>query len=88
MTKSEELFAKHWTEATNKPCDSQTMHHMRYAINAIDEALNIGDVEKITTKLSYVFTNKSKNHIGKNINEVPELIEIINAIEVINKYCS
>lgn len=37
--KAEEIFEKHWTNATGKPLDDVTKHHMKYAIDAINEAL-------------------------------------------------
>lgn len=43
MEKATKLFEKHWIKATGKPLDETTKHHMKYAIEAIDEALNIAD---------------------------------------------
>lgn len=37
-----EIFEKHWTKATGKPLDETTKNHMKYAIEAINEALLLG----------------------------------------------
>lgn len=34
------------------------------------------------------FRNEAKKHVGKNINEVPELAELLNAIKIVEKHCS
>lgn len=44
MEKATEIFEKHWTKATGKPLDKATKHHMKYAIEAINEALLLGAV--------------------------------------------
>lgn len=36
-----EIFEKHWTKATGKPLDEMTKHHMKYAIDAINEAMEL-----------------------------------------------
>jgi hypothetical protein len=33
------------------------------------------------------FTNEAKKHVGKKINEVPELTEMLKAIEIVEKHC-
>lgn len=43
MEKATEIFEKHWFKATGKPLDETTKSHMKYAIEAIDEALKIGN---------------------------------------------
>lgn len=45
IAKATEIFEKHWTRATGKPLDEITRHHMKYAIEAIDEALNSPSVK-------------------------------------------
>lgn len=44
MKKATEIFEKHWTKATGKPLDETTKHHMKYAIEAINEALFLNDI--------------------------------------------
>lgn len=44
MEKATEIFEKHWTKATGKKLDETTKHHMKYAIEAINEALLLGAV--------------------------------------------
>jgi len=44
MEKATEIFEKHWIKATGKPLDETTKHHMKYAIEAINEALRLGAV--------------------------------------------
>lgn len=46
MEKATEIFEKHWFKATGKPIDETTKHHMKYAIEAINEALLLGTVIK------------------------------------------
>jgi hypothetical protein len=43
--------------------------------------------EQVIAMLSHIFTNESRKHVGKKINEVPELLEILNAIDVVDKHC-
>jgi hypothetical protein len=43
--------------------------------------------EQVIAMLSHIFTNESRKHVGKNIDEVPELLEILNAIDVVDKHC-
>lgn len=43
MEKATEIFEKHWTKATGKPLDETTKQHMHYAIEAVNEALLLGD---------------------------------------------
>ncbi len=35
------IFEKHWIIATKKPLDEATKHHMKYAIEAVNEALDL-----------------------------------------------
>lgn len=44
MEKATRILEKHWTKATGKPLDETTKHHMKYAIEAINEALLLGAV--------------------------------------------
>ena len=44
MKTATEIFEKHWTKTTGKPLDETTKQHMKYAIEAIHEALNLGGV--------------------------------------------
>jgi len=44
MKQATEIFEKHWVKATGKPLDETTKHHMKYAIEAVDEALNTNAV--------------------------------------------
>lgn len=44
MEKATEIFEKHWTKKRGKPLDEITKHHMKYAIQAINEALLLGAV--------------------------------------------
>jgi hypothetical protein len=44
MEKATEIFEKHWVKSTGKPLDEITKHHMKYAIEAINEALLLGTV--------------------------------------------
>lgn len=41
MDKALEIFEKHWTKSTGKPLDEMTKNHMKYAIEAIHEALSM-----------------------------------------------
>lgn len=34
---AEKIFARHYEKASSKTCDEMTLHHMRYAINAMKE---------------------------------------------------
>lgn len=43
--------------------------------------------EQVIAMLSHIFTNESRKHVGKRIDEVPELLEILNAIDVVDKHC-
>ena len=43
--------------------------------------------EQVIAMLSHIFTNESRKHVGKKIDEVPELLEILNAINVVDKHC-
>ena len=38
MRKAEDIFEKHWTLATGKSIDDTTLSHMKYCVNAIEEA--------------------------------------------------
>lgn len=40
--KAEAIFEKHWVKSTDKPLDEMTKHHMKYAIEAVEEALKNG----------------------------------------------
>lgn len=44
MGKAEDIFEKHWIKATGKPLDEATKHHLQYAIDAVEEALNYKEV--------------------------------------------
>lgn len=44
MKKATEIFEKHWAKATGKPLDETIKQHMKYAIEAINEALLLGAV--------------------------------------------
>jgi len=50
------------------------------------------DVSYCATQMKNVlcnrFTNEAKKHVGKKIDEVPELTEILKAIEIVEKHCS
>lgn len=41
MEQATKIFEKHWVKATGKPLDEATKHHMKYAIEAINEALGL-----------------------------------------------
>lgn len=41
MEKATQIFEKHWTKRTGCPLDEKTKEHMKYCIEAIDEALNL-----------------------------------------------
>jgi|LakMenEpi03Aug12_release.lakeMendotaPanAssembly.Ray.scaffolds.fasta_scaffold4914870_1 hypothetical protein len=43
--------------------------------------------EQVIAMLSHIFTNESRKHVGKKIEEVPELLDIVNAIDVVDKHC-
>jgi hypothetical protein len=58
----------------------------------LNPQLNIGAVsgsaaEQVIAVLSHIFTNESRKHVGKKIDEVPELVEILNAIDIVDKHC-
>lgn len=44
------------------------------------------DLKLLHYKLINEFTEESKNHVGKKFNEVPELMERLNGINIIEKY--
>lgn len=50
MKEATDIFKKHWVKATGKPLDEATKSHMKYAIEAVDEALN---KKPINDKLSF-----------------------------------
>ena len=43
MKQATDIFEKHWVKSTGQPCHEMTKYHMKYCIEAIDEALNIGN---------------------------------------------
>ena len=53
---------------------------------------SIPDVSYCATQMKNVlcnrFTNEAKKHVGEKINEVPELAEMLKAIEIVEKHCS
>lgn len=57
-----------------------------------NEVLDLFDVMYCATQINNVlcniFTNKAKKHAGKKIDEVPELAEILKAIEIVEKHCN
>ncbi len=44
MKQATEIFEKHWVKATGKPLDETTKQHMKYDIEAVDEALKKDDI--------------------------------------------
>lgn len=56
-----------------------------------NEVLGLFGVSYCATQIKNVlcnrFTNEAKKHVGKNINEVPELDEMLKAIEIVEKHC-
>lgn len=57
-----------------------------------DQQLLLHDVSFCATQMKNVlcnrFTNEAKKHVGKKIDEVPELYEILKAIDIVEKHCS
>ena len=51
MEKATKIFEKHWTKATGKTLDETTKHHMKYAIEAINEALLLGNISETNDQL-------------------------------------
>lgn len=49
MDKATKIFKKHWIKATGKELDGMTKYHMQYAIDAINEALELAAVYIKTT---------------------------------------
>ena len=45
-------------------------------------------VTEVINILNIKFTNIARKHVGKKLNEVPELVEILKAIELIEKHCN
>lgn len=64
MEKATEIFEKHWTKATGKPLDETTKHHMKYAIEAINEALLLGAVSGQSGQLANFCTCKKTWGVG------------------------
>ena len=46
MDKATEIFEKHWKLRTGKELDETIKHHMQYCIDAINEALVIGQSQQ------------------------------------------
>ena len=70
MEKATEIFEKHWNKATGKPLDETTKHHMKYAIEAINEALLLGAVScslPTQDEISKAFEHRIK--LGSNISK-------------------
>lgn len=61
-----EIFEKHWIKATGKPLDDMTKHHMGYAIDAIQEALEMSDhdINRIH-KCDYILTTENNKRVIK-----------------------
>jgi len=61
-------------------------------IDGYDKALNLFNVSYCANQMKNVlcneFTNEAKKHVGKKINKVPNLVEMLKAIEIVEKYCS
>ena len=57
-----------------------------------EKALHIYDVSYCSERIKNVLTNKfcniAKKHVGKTFDEVPEVTELLKAIDVIEKHCS
>lgn len=57
-----------------------------------NEVLGLFSVSYCASQMKNVlcnrFTNEAKKHVGKKIDEVPELAEILKAIEIVEKHCS
>jgi len=49
MDKATEIFEKHWLKATGRPLDGIERYHMQYAIDAVQEALQM-DLTQIEDK--------------------------------------
>lgn len=50
MKKATKIFEKHWVKATSKPLDETTKKHMKYCIDAINEALTLDIMGNINDK--------------------------------------
>jgi len=61
-------------------------------VEAHDRVLALFGVSYCATQVKNVlcnrFANEAKKHVGKKINEVSELAEMLKAIEIVEKHCS
>jgi hypothetical protein len=70
MKKAREIFEKHWTKATGKPLDETTEYHMKYAIEAINEALLL-DTDSKQRELLIAFNAYQSGRVSKpNENDI------------------
>lgn len=75
MEKATEIFKKHWSKATGRLLDDWTKHKMQYAIDAINEALDINNI--IATKPPLGIIPKK---INDELVKLERLNELSNAI--------
>ena len=59
----------------------------RNGVNKTPTDSTIYCVEQTKNVLTNKFCNISKEHVGKTLNEVPELTDLLKAIDVLKKYC-
>lgn len=88
IEKATKIFEKHWTKATGNPLDETTKHHMKYAIEAINEALFLGDISDSKTETGIVEGGVAKfNGSCRTEKCVYNVSRICKCTDVDGKFC-
>lgn len=87
MTKNDIIQAWVTMRKTNQTIPDDVLDLMKdSAIEYLENSAK-KSVERINIVLAHKFKNIAKENIGKKMSDIPEMVQIVNAIDVIEKHC-